>query len=137
MWFSITKDHLPVPFAATHALLQAPSPLHVLLAVPPAPCICHPAVALICCMCHLAALLSPYVPRHCTPRHYTCHHAVPLSLHTPCCYAPCGCMHHLTVPITGTHATHLATTTTTTAVIAPQQCDYHNHHNTLQQPLPP
>src|SRR6266851_1114610 len=62
MWFSITENHLPVPFAAVHAPLQAPCPLHALLTMPPAPCICHPSVALTCCMRHLAMPLSPHTP---------------------------------------------------------------------------
>src|SRR6266851_4468490 len=114
MWFSITEDHLPVPFAATHAPLQAPCPLHTLLAVPPTPCICHPAMALTCCMHHLTMPSSLYIPHHRTPRCHTCHHTMPSSPHTPCCCAPCGCTHHLAIPITATHAAHLTTTTTTT-----------------------
>src|SRR6267154_114054 len=107
MWFSITEDHLPVPFAATHAPLQVPCPLHALLAVPPAPC--H----------------GPYL-LHAPPQRavITVHTVSP---HMPCCCAPYGCICHLAIPIAATHAAHFAATTTITAVIAPQQRDYHNH----------
>src|SRR6266851_2354774 len=82
MWFSITKDHLSVPFTATHAPPQAPCPLHALLTVPPAPCICHPAVALTCCMRHLTVLLSLYILCHHAPCRRTCHRTCHIAVHS-------------------------------------------------------
>ncbi len=91
----LTPFHLCLCARCSHL---TPCPLHMLLAVPLSPCIHHLAVALACCTRHLALPKSLHAPHHRASHRHTC---------------------HLAMPITATHAAHLAATMTMTAATTP------------------
>ena len=85
MWFFITEGHhsCAPPFQPCMHTSHVPCPLHVLLAVPLTLCICHPAVALACCMHNLTVPSSLHEPHHVHP---TATHATSLCLHHRTCH---------------------------------------------------